>query len=204
MSATTGIVACSAIVLSASASSQWGTATRTISHPAATRAAICWSVALTSAVFVVHIDWTRTGASPPTSTQPTLISRDARRRMLIANVSIPRSAPRLTRSLAEHVNDDLAIFGLIQLEQEEALPLPEQRLTRPDGNRVRSGAQDHLRDVRAAVRTLVPLLEVLGPPLQVVMGVVDVGWADCLQPPPKILERTVLQPAGADGTGSVG
>src|SRR5919108_4074070 len=79
MSATTGIVACSAICFRARASSQWGTATRTISQPAATNAAICWSVAFTSAVFVVVIDWTRIGASPPTSTQPTRTWRDRRR-----------------------------------------------------------------------------------------------------------------------------
>ena len=79
MSAITGMVACSAIALSACASSQCGTATRTISQPVATSAAICWSVALTSEVLVVVIDWTRTGASPPTSTQPTLIFRDFRR-----------------------------------------------------------------------------------------------------------------------------
>jgi hypothetical protein len=56
MSAITGIVACWAISLRASASSQCGTATRTISQPVATRAAICCRVALTSAVFVVVID----------------------------------------------------------------------------------------------------------------------------------------------------
>jgi hypothetical protein len=81
MSAITGIVACSTMGLSASASSQCGTATRTISHPVATNAAICCSVAFTSAVLVVVIDWIRTGASPPTSTQPTRTLRDVRRSM---------------------------------------------------------------------------------------------------------------------------
>ena len=42
-----------------------GTATRTMSTPAATSDAICCSVALMSAVFVVVIDWIETGASPP-------------------------------------------------------------------------------------------------------------------------------------------
>ena len=65
MSATTGTVDFAAIATSASASSQCGTATRTMSTPAATSDAICCSVALMSAVFVVVIDWIETGASPP-------------------------------------------------------------------------------------------------------------------------------------------
>src|SRR5881275_3553616 len=53
MSAITGICECRAISGSASASSVSGTATRTIWQPAAVSSAICCSVALTSAVFVV-------------------------------------------------------------------------------------------------------------------------------------------------------
>src|SRR5690606_3687443 len=56
-----------------------GTATRTMSQPAAVSSAICWSVALMSVVGVVVIDCTETGASPPTSTLPTRILRDRRR-----------------------------------------------------------------------------------------------------------------------------
>ena len=70
MSATTGTVDFAAIATSASASSQWGTATRTMSTPAATSEAICCSVALMSAVFVVVIDCTQIGASPPIATRP--------------------------------------------------------------------------------------------------------------------------------------
>ena len=50
-----------------------------MSQPAAVSSAICCSVALTSAVSVVVIDCTETGASPPTATEPTLIWRDLRR-----------------------------------------------------------------------------------------------------------------------------
>ena len=64
---------------SASASSWLGTATRTMSQPVAVSSAICCSVALMSEVSVVVIDWTLTGASPPTSTLPTLIFRVLRR-----------------------------------------------------------------------------------------------------------------------------
>ena len=53
---------------SASASSVFGTATRTISQPALASAAICAVVAGTSCVFVVVIDWTTTGAPPPIRT----------------------------------------------------------------------------------------------------------------------------------------
>src|SRR5437762_2275318 len=73
MSAMTGIVDLRAITGSASTSSVSGTATRTMSQPLAARAPICCNVALKSEVFVVHIDWTLIGASPPTGTVPTLI-----------------------------------------------------------------------------------------------------------------------------------
>lgn len=41
--------------------------------------AICCSVTSTSAVRVVVMDWTETGASPPTGTRPTMTWRDTRR-----------------------------------------------------------------------------------------------------------------------------
>ena len=67
MSAITGICDFFAIAGSASASSVSGTATRTIWQPDAVSSAICCSVALMSAVFVVVIDCTLTGASLPTA-----------------------------------------------------------------------------------------------------------------------------------------
>src|SRR5215475_7815915 len=83
MSAMTGICDLCAICASASASSCDGTATRTIWQPAAVSSAICCSVALTSAVSVVVMDWTDTGAPPPTGTAclplPTTTWRDLRR-----------------------------------------------------------------------------------------------------------------------------
>src|SRR5919107_955719 len=79
MSAITGSCECSAIWASASASSWDGQATRTMSQPAAVSSAICCRVVFTSEVSVVVIDWTETGASPPTSTLPTLICRVLRR-----------------------------------------------------------------------------------------------------------------------------
>ena len=79
MSAITGICDFVAIAGSASASSWLGTATRTMSQPVAVSSAICCSVALMSEVRVVVIDCTLTGASPPTSTLPTLIWRVGRR-----------------------------------------------------------------------------------------------------------------------------
>src|SRR5438067_9684428 len=68
MSATTGMSDLRAIAGKASASSWLGTATRTTWQPDAVSSAICWRVALTSDVGVVVIDWTDTGASPPTAT----------------------------------------------------------------------------------------------------------------------------------------
>src|SRR4028118_1437885 len=79
MSAITGICDLRAITGSASASSWLGQATRPMSQPVAVSSAICCSVALMSVVGVVVIDCTETGASPPTSTFPTLTWRERRR-----------------------------------------------------------------------------------------------------------------------------
>src|SRR4051794_24078934 len=79
MSAITGICDFFAIAGRASTSSCDGTATRTIWQPDAVSSAICCSVALTSAVSVVVIDCTLTGAPPPTGTEPTMSCRLCRR-----------------------------------------------------------------------------------------------------------------------------
>ena len=79
MSAMTGTVDFAAIASSALASSQCGTATRTMSTPAATSDAICCNVASMSEVLVVVIDWIEIGASPPTATLPTWSCLVARR-----------------------------------------------------------------------------------------------------------------------------
>ena len=73
MSAITGIGEKRTIRGSASASSVFGTATRTTSQPADASAAICAVVASTSCVLVSVIDWTTTGAPPPIVTPPTEI-----------------------------------------------------------------------------------------------------------------------------------
>src|SRR4051812_25417090 len=75
MSAMTGIGERRTIVLSASASSVFGTAQRTTSQPAEASAAICATVASTSCVFVNVIDCTTTSAPPPIATPPTRICR---------------------------------------------------------------------------------------------------------------------------------
>jgi hypothetical protein len=75
MSAMTGSGESRTILRSASASSVFGTAQRTISHPAEASAAICAVVASTSCVMVSVIDWTTTGAPPPIGTFPTRIWR---------------------------------------------------------------------------------------------------------------------------------
>src|SRR4051812_45807914 len=75
MSAMTGIGEKRTIRGSASASSDFGTATRTTSQPAPASAAICAVVAGTSCVFVSVIDCTTTGAPPPIRTPPTLTDR---------------------------------------------------------------------------------------------------------------------------------
>ena len=73
MSAITGSGEPATIAGSASASGRPGTATRTISQPAASSLAIWPSVAATSLVSVRVIDCTATGAPPPMGTPPTVI-----------------------------------------------------------------------------------------------------------------------------------
>ena len=71
MSAMIGIGDCATIVLSASTSCSRGTATRTMSAPAAATSWICFIVAARFAVSVFVIVCTATGAPPPIATGPT-------------------------------------------------------------------------------------------------------------------------------------
>ena len=75
MSAITGIGESRTIVLSASTSFSRGTATRTMSAPASATVRIWSIVARRSAVSVLVIVWTATGAPPPIGTPPTWIWR---------------------------------------------------------------------------------------------------------------------------------
>src|ERR1700693_3887825 len=69
-----GILICFLIFERESAEEWSGTATRMISQPASSSVFIWATVAATSSVLVVVIDWTETGAVPPILTPPTLIS----------------------------------------------------------------------------------------------------------------------------------
>ena len=53
----------------------FGAVTRTISQPTSASATDCRTVASTSCVSLVVIDWIRTGLDPPTPTPPTRTSR---------------------------------------------------------------------------------------------------------------------------------
>ena len=75
MSAITGIGDCATIARSASASCSRGTATRTMSAPAAATVRIWSIVAARFAVSVLVIVCTATGAPPPIGTPPTWIWR---------------------------------------------------------------------------------------------------------------------------------
>src|SRR5688500_564231 len=87
MSATSGIEIPALISGSASALASSGTVTRTMSQPATSRFLICCRVGYTSAVFVVVIDCTEIGASPPTVTLPTLTGRVFRRSNMARKLS---------------------------------------------------------------------------------------------------------------------
>ena len=68
--ATSGIWICFLISRIAAAASMVGTATRIMSHPASSRRWICSIVAATFSVFVLHMDWIRTGFPPPIFLSP--------------------------------------------------------------------------------------------------------------------------------------
>jgi hypothetical protein len=97
MSAMTGTGAKRTIFESASASSVFGTATRTISQPALASAAICAVVASTSCVLVVVMDCTTMGAPPPIMTPPTEICR----LLAIRAFSLARWIPPQSRPSAD-------------------------------------------------------------------------------------------------------
>src|SRR4051794_14905606 len=111
MSAITGIGEKRTMRPSASASSFFGTATRTISQPAEASAAIWAVVASTSCVFVSVIDWTTTGAPPPIVTSPTRIC--ARLAITVKCRDMPSEPPPtpylLARPPADHPHDVWAI-----------------------------------------------------------------------------------------------
>src|SRR5215469_13698913 len=119
MSAITGICDLRAMSGRASASSWEGTATRTIWQPVAVSSAICWSVAFTSAVSVVVIDCTDTGAPPPTGTAclplPTMICRETRR--CASGRAATSGMPRLT----------VMVIALLKLERIEDVRGDQQR-----------------------------------------------------------------------------
>src|SRR5262245_30280999 len=188
MSATTGTVDLAAMAANASASSQCGTATRTMSTPAATSDAICCSVALMSAVLVVVIDWTRIGASPPMVTSPTRTCRVFRRSASTRPVS---QAPGAALA-AEHVEHDPPVLGLVHLEQDQPLPPTEHRLALGHRDRVRGGRQEHRLHVRGAVPTFVHLVQVLRSAFEVVVGVVALVGDQPEHAGAEVLQRAVL------------
>ena len=135
----TGIWLFFAMMCSTSASSCEGTATRTISHPDAVSSAICCSVALMFVVGVVHIDWTLTGALPPTSTLPTLICRDLRRGARVSGtLGIPRltagtlSSLRWRASVRPGAAADRRVRTVVSRHEPESSPDPDDG-TRPAG-----------------------------------------------------------------------
>src|SRR6185312_14358760 len=81
MSATIGTLAALVMAGMAAVDSTSGQETRTMSAPASSSWRTWSMVAAASAVSVLVIDCTLIGASPPTSTEPTRILRDGRRRI---------------------------------------------------------------------------------------------------------------------------
>src|SRR5690349_6462857 len=119
------------ILPSASASSVFGTATRTISQPALTSSAIWAVVAGTSCVFVVVIDWTTTGAPPPIATLPTEICR-----LLATASTLARAvAPEIVREGDEEDQD-------YQREADDRDPLVDLTRDRASPDRLEDGEQN--------------------------------------------------------------
>src|SRR5258708_28902837 len=93
---------CSTIWGTAGAASSLLTVTRTSSDPARASAAHCWTVEGTSAVSVLVIDCTTTGASEPTRTPPTtVVTVFLRGIVAIGKLYFTMRKPRLRDSLDE-------------------------------------------------------------------------------------------------------
>ena len=71
------------------------------------------------------------------------------------------------------MKDDDPILGLVQLEEEETLPLSQQGRTVRYRDRMRGPAHDHLGNVSPSVGAFLAD-EVLGPPAEIVMRVVRI------------------------------
>src|SRR3954447_12357226 len=106
------------------------------------------------------------GASPPIVTSPIRICRDFLRSIDTYGSSARRTATPVPVSqvpreglLAEHVEHDAALFRLVHLEQEQALPPAERGLARGDGDGVRRRREQHRLHVRMSVLALVRLGE---------------------------------------------
>src|SRR6202035_3479110 len=134
MSAITGICDLRAICGSASASSCDGTAPRTIWQPEAVSSAICCKVAFTSAVTVVVIDCTETGAPPPTRsacfTWPTMIWRVLRR-----GASGSAGGSGIPRSIVIVVIASLYVNGIDEVCQHHDQAEPDQQGKYPETHR---------------------------------------------------------------------
>jgi hypothetical protein len=104
MSATIGTGDLGTISARPSAASTSLQVIRTMSAPVAASAYTWASVPSTSAVFVVVIDWTVTGAPPPTGTSPTRICRVSRRSIIGPMLGTPRSHSQADR--IDDVEDD--------------------------------------------------------------------------------------------------
>src|SRR3990172_9365141 len=89
MSATSGRAVPFLIFPSIEAASASGTASLTTSHTACSKRRICASVASTSLVSVLHMDWTATGALPPIFILPRVICFVFLRVILISLISSP-------------------------------------------------------------------------------------------------------------------
>src|SRR5262245_37894522 len=121
MSATKGMRICFLMAPSFSAASRTGTATRTISHPAASRPQIWSTVASTLRVSVLVIDWTVISESPPTWRFPSW-SGLVRRRGRSAEDPLARvvmGAPLLEELPDEGKLQDVVADGEDHEEQEQ-------------------------------------------------------------------------------------
>ena len=114
---------------------------------------------------MVVIDCIRMGASPPTVDvpHPDLARPSAFGKHGCIQCTDGCDRPRRGRYSPNTWNTIVPVLRVVQLEQQEPLPLAEHRLAARDGDGVRGRAHHHRLDVGLAVLALVPFVEVLGP-----------------------------------------
>src|SRR5207245_5611531 len=137
------------ISIIACAASLVGTATRTMRQLASFRRAISFSVALTSRVSALVMDWTTISAAPPITTSPTRTGTDLRRALMASSqhIVICHQTDQSKQKSETNVVHDLLSSGVDrpapnQFQHQEGSPAAVQRREGQDVGQAEAQAEE--------------------------------------------------------------